>query len=312
MIQVYDSLQKIVGMTPLIKLRSLSPEGGAKIWVKLEGGNPTGSYKDRMAVAVVQNALKRGDLKKGDTVVEYTGGSTGSALAFVCAYFGLKFIAISSDAFSYTKILSMKAFGADVLIENSAGLGITPELIERMKRRAYNIVSSRNAFYADQFGSLDVISGYKKMGYEISNQLNDSIDVFCASIGTAGALMGAVKGLNERGRKPKVFGFEPSQSPFLTTGKGGGHRIEGIGIGFEPPFLERGCLKDILTIDQEQAFKMCRELAQKEGLFCGTSTGANIVGAIKIAKSLGVNQNVVTLGCDTGLKYLEGELYASS
>lgn len=298
-----------VGGTPLVRLKSFEPDDGAEIWIKLEGGNPTGSYKDRMAVSVLGRAMQRGELSAGDRVVEYTGGSTGTALAFVSAVLGLNFTAVFSNAFSESKRQAMEAFGAEVLVENSADGTITPELIQRMKARAYALAEEPGSFYADQFGSPDVRAGYDAMGREIAADLHKEVDVLVSSVGTGAALMGTMDGLSKDGVSPRVVALEPLQSPFLTTGKGGPHRVEGVGVGFEPPFLDREILDDVRAIDQDLAFDMCRKLASKAGIFCGGSTGLNVVAAIELAREIGSGKRVVTLGCDSGAKYLGGHIY---
>jgi cysteine synthase A len=268
-----------VGNTPLIKLDPKFSGHGASVWLKVESGNPTGSFKDRMAISVIGNALDRGELSQNQSVVEYTGGSTGSALAFACASAGLKFTAIFSDAFSDLKRSTMETFGAEKVEE----LG---------------------AFYADQFGSQDVTLGYEPMGQEISKQIDGNVDLLCAAVGTGGAFMGTLNGLNKSNIYPKAVALEPLQSPFLTTGKGGSHKVEGIGVGFYPPFLDAKRINECMSIDQEKAFEMRALLASKQGVLCGTSTGLNVVGAIKLARQMSPNENVVTFGCDSGLKYL--------
>lgn len=298
-----------IGRTPLIRLKAFEPEGGAEIWIKLEGGNPTGSYKDRMAVSVIGRAIDRGDLKPGDRIVEYTGGSTGTALAFVSAVLGLKFVAVFSDAFSHSKRQAMEAFGAEVLVEQSEGGSITPELIQRMKARALALAEEAGSYYADQFGSPDVRAGYEPMGQEIAGDLDRPVDALVAAVGTGAALMGAADGLARQGIEPRIVALEPLQSPFLTTGKGGPHRVEGVGVGFAPPFLENDRVDEIRSIDQEAAFDMCRELAARAGVFCGGSTGLNVVAAMELARELGPGKRVVTLGCDNGSKYLGGHIY---
>jgi cysteine synthase A len=298
-----------IGNTPLIRLKNFEPGNGTEIWLKLEGGNPTGSYKDRMAASVITEAIKRGDLRPGDRVVEYTGGSTGTALAFVCAVLGLRFTAVFSDAFSNSKRQAMEAFGAEVLIEPSEGGKITPNLIARMKDRAYALAKEPGSYYADQFGSSDVRVGYEKMGKEIAESMGGNVDVFMAAVGTGAALMGAADGLRAAGLHPKLIALEPLQSPLLTTGKGGPRRIEGIGVGFEPPFLNRDRLHEIRAFDEERAFEICRRLAKEAGVFCGGSTGLNVAAAIDVAKELGKGKRIVTLGCDSGYKYLGGHIF---
>ena len=301
-----------IGNTPLVRLKRVVPEGAAEVWVKLEGGNPTGSYKDRMAISVVSAALERGDVLPGETVVEFTGGSTGTALAFVCGVLGLRFTAIFSDAFANSKQQAMEAFGATVLVEKSVDGAITHELAERMKSRAYAIAEQPGHHYADQFGSPDVRKGYQPMGREIAKTLDGHIDVFCAAVGTGGALMGSLDGMQELGAEPKVVALEPSQSPLLTTGQSGAHNVEGIAVFPDPPFLDRSHMSEVRTVDQERAFEMCRKLAREEGVFGGGSTGLNVCGAIELAMELGPAKRVVTFGCDNGVKYLGGPIYKPS
>ena len=301
-----------IGDTPLVRLRRVMPERAGTVLVKLESGNPTGSYKDRMAVSVIRGAMTRGELNPGDRVVEYTGGSTGMALAFVCARLGLGFTAVSSDAFSETKLASMRAYGADVLIEPSGDGAITPELIVRMRERALALAGEPRSFYADQFGSADVRAGYRPMGREIAKQITGAIDVLCAGVGTAAALMGTADGLAANGHEPDVIALEPAQSPLLTTGTGGPHRVEGIGVGFAPPFLERGRLSGIRAIDQDDAIRMTRRLAAEEGILCGISTGLNVAAAVALAVERGPDAVVVTLGCDSGTKYLDSGIFDQS
>ena len=301
-----------IGNTPLIRLQKVVPEGAAEVWVKLEGGNPTGSYKDRMAISVIKAALERGDVSPGDTVVEFTGGSTGTALAFVSGVFGLKFTAVFSDAFSKSKQQAMEAFGAQVVVEKSVDGTITHELAERMRVRALELADQPGHYYADQFGSPDVRKGYRPMGREIAEVLDGDIDVFCAGVGTGGALMGTLDGMRELGLDPKVVALEPSESPLLTTGISGAHKVEGIAVFPDPPFLERSQVSEVRTVDQDRAFEMCRRLARDEGVFGGGSTGLNVCGALEIALELGPGKRVVTFGCDNGAKYIGGPIYSSA
>jgi cysteine synthase A len=300
-----------IGNTPLVRLGRVVPDGAAEVWVKLEGGNPTGSYKDRMAVSVLSAAMERGDIAAGDTVVEFTGGSTGTALAFVCGVMGLNFTAVFSDAFSHSKQVAMEAFGATVLVEKSGDGQITHDLAERMKARAHALAAAPGHYYADQFGSPDVRRGYAPMGTEIVAQLGETIDVYCMAVGTGAALMGSLDGIHAAGQRPEVVAVEPLQSPLLSTGKGGGHRVEGVAVFPEPPFLDRSVLRDVRTVDQDRAFAMCRRLAREEGVFGGASTGLNVCAAIELAQEIGPGKRVVTLGCDNGVKYLGGHLYGS-
>lgn len=298
-----------IGNTPLVRLGSVVPAGAAEVWVKLEGGNPTGSYKDRMAISLLKGALDRGDVAPGDTVVEFTGGSTGTALAFVSGVLRLKFVAVFSDAFSFSKQQAMEAFGAKVLVEKSVDGSITHELAERMKQRALTLAGQPSHYYADQFGSPDVRRGYVPMGEEIAQALDGDVDVFCAAVGTGAALMGTLDGLHLQGVRPQVIALEPEQSPLLTTGKSGGHKVEGIAVFPEPPFLDRSALSDVRTVDQDRAFEMCRRLAREEGIFGGGSTGLNVCAAIDLAVEIGSGHRIVTFSCDHGAKYLGGHIY---
>ena len=230
-----ETLLDAIGATPIVDISALAPGSGSQIWLKLEGGNPTGSYKDRMAVSVLGQALARGEIAPGTRVIEFTGGSTGTALAFVSAVLGLSFTAVFSDAFADAKRQAMEAYGAEVQVEPSGDGTITPELIQRMKARAFALAEAPGAFYADQFGSPDVRAGYAPMGREIAADLDGQVDLLVAAVGTGAALMGAADGLAAAGAMPGVIALEPLQSPLLTTGRGGPHRVEGIGVGFAPP-----------------------------------------------------------------------------
>ena len=300
-------LDHAIGGTPLVPLKNLSSPSAGQVWLKLESGNPTGSYKDRMAYAVFKNAFARGDITTGSRLVEYTGGSTGTSLAHIAARTGIQFIAVSSDAFAQTKIDSMLAFGAEVIIIPSEEGKITPDLIAAMREKAYAISEEPDTHYADQFGSPDVIEGYVPMGQEIADQVGARIDVFCAAVGTGGAFMGTAKGLQQAGHQPDLVGLEPLQSPFLTTGEGGPHRVEGIGLGFTPPFLNLDQCSEIRAIDENDAFRMCQRLATEEGILCGPSTGLNVSAALEIAAERGPDSVVVTLGCDHGSKYFNSD-----
>ncbi|MSQ74831.1 MAG: pyridoxal-phosphate dependent enzyme [Rhodoferax sp.] len=228
---------------------------------------------------------------------------------FVSAVLGLRFTAVFSDAFSESKRLAMQAFGAEVLVEPSENGRITPELIARMKARAYALAKEPGSYYADQFGSPDVRAGYKPMGREIVKALGADINMFVAAVGTGAALMGTVDGMRAAGANPAVIALEPLQSALLTTGKGGPHRIEGIGVGFAPPFIDQSQLREVRAIDEERAFVMCRRLAREAGVFCGGSTGLNVAAAIDLAAEMGPGKRIVTLGCDSGAKYLGGHIY---
>jgi cysteine synthase A len=303
------SVLEAIGNTPLVRLQKVVPPNSAEVWVKLEAFNPTGSYKDRMALAMIEEAEKRGDLRPGMAVVEYTGGSTGSSLAFVCAAKGYTFKVVSSDAFAREKLQTMRAFGADLTIVPSEGGMITPDLIPRMMAKAKEIAEAGDAYQTNQFYNADSLKGYEGIGREILEQTNRNVDVFCGGVGTAGMLMGVSRALKSANGKTRIIGFEPASSPVISSGKAGTHHVEGIGVGFVPPLLDRNAYDECRPVDEGQGREMARRLAREEGVFVGVSSGLNVAGALQLAQELGPGHTVVTVGVDTGLKYLAGDLY---
>ncbi|KAH8800924.1 tryptophan synthase beta subunit-like PLP-dependent enzyme [Xylogone sp. PMI_703] len=299
-----------IGNTPVVRLDRVVTEGHGKVFVKLEGFNPTGSYKDRMARSMIEGAERRGDLKPGMTVVEASGGSTGSSLAFVCAVKNYHLQVVSSNAFAPEKLMTMRAFGAMAdLIESPSG-EITADLIRSMIARAQGAVTEGSHYYCDQFRNRDALAGYEMIGRELIEQFPQGIDVFCGSIGTGGMLMGVARVLKTRWPKCRVVVLEPSASPVITRGHGGSHHIEGIGVGFVPPLLNRQLYDEARAIPEVEARLMCRRLAREEGILVGTSSGLNVAAAITLAEEEGEPKTVVTIACDTGLKYLNGDLFA--
>lgn len=298
-----------IGNTPLIELSHVVPEGCARVLVKLEGQNPTGSMKDRMAVAVIAGAVSRGELAHDGIVVEYTGGSTGTSLAFVCAAMGYKLSIVTSDAFSLEKRAHMRALGADVLEISSEGGSTTKELIQRMIAKAKDLSASPNSFFADQFNNPDAASGYVALAEEVWDQSSKKVDAFVQAVGTAQCITGVAGALRKRNRKIQIVAVEPSESPVLAGGAAGPHKIEGVGPGFIPPLWNDSLADEIIQVSTDEAKDMARRLAREEALFAGTSTGANIVAAIKVAARLGCGQTVATIACDSGLKYLSSDLY---
>lgn len=307
--KVKNSVLEAIGNTPMVRLRRLVTSDLADVVVKLEYYNPTGSYKDRMALAMVEAAEARGTLRPGMRVVEYTGGSTGSSLALVCAIKGYRFVPVSSDGFAKEKLQTMRLFGADLQIISSENGKLTPELFRTMIARARELGQEPNSFYTDQFNNEDAIDGYMGMGHELFEQGGPQLAAFCAGVGTAGMLMGVSRALKERGCAAKIVALEPSSSPFLTTGKGGAHRVEGIAAGFRPPHLKEGQYDEVRAIDEQEARAMARRLAREEGIFAGTSSGLNIVAALQLAREFGPGKTVATVAVDSGFKYLAGDLY---
>jgi cysteine synthase A len=297
-----------IGQTAVMRLRRLVETEAAEVWVKLEGGNPTGSYKDRMALAMIEGAERSGRLRPGQVVVEYTGGSTGSSLAFVCALKGYPLRIVSSDAFAQEKIETMRALGAEVEIVHSPD-GITPELIPRLQARAAEIVDEVGGYATDQFNNRDMIDGYRGLGRELLEQLDGRIDAFCAYIGTAGCFLGVTRELRETLPHLHRAAVEPAESAVLSGKSPGTHHIEGGGTGFRPPQLREEDHDEVIAVPEAKAFEMARKAARREGVFSGPSTGANLVAAVSLAGRLGRERRVATVQVDSGLKYLSGDLY---
>jgi cysteine synthase A len=299
-----------IGNTPVARLERLVEPGMAEVWVKLEGANPTGSYKDRMALAMIEGAERSGRLRPGQTVVEYTGGSTGSSLAFVCSLKGYPLRIVTSEAFSAEKLATMRAFGAELEVVASPE-GITPELLPHMIERAAQIAAEVDGYQTDQFRNGDMIEGYRQLGRELLDQLGGTLDAFCAYVGTSGCFLGTTRELRDALPALHRVVVEPAESPVLSGGEAGTHRIEGGGTGFWPPQLERDAFDEVITVSTEQAFAMARRAAREEGVFSGPSTGANLVAALALARRLGERRRVATVQVDSGLKYLAGDLYAA-
>jgi len=299
-----------IGNTPVVRLNKVVPPDSARVLVKLEYYNPTGSCKDRMALAMIEEAEKRGALRPGMTVVEYTGGSTGTSLAFVCAVKGYRFRVVSSDAFAKEKLQTMRVFGAELDLVPSEGGKITPDLIPRLVERARQITAAQPSYFTDQFRNTDMLKGFERLGTELLEQLGGTIDAFCAGVGTGGMLMGAARVLRRLQPAPRIVALEPATSPAISRGVAGTHHIEGVGSGFVPPLLDKNFYDEAHGIDEGEARTMARRLAREEGIFAGTSTGMNVVGALAPARQLGAGRTVITVAVDSGLKYLAGDLYA--
>jgi cysteine synthase A len=266
--------------------------------------------KDRMAVEVIKSAVADGRLKPKDTVVEYTAGTTGISLAFVCAALGYRLHVVFSDAFSVEKRRTMLAFGAQITDVPSDQGKITADLIKRMITTAAEISSQPGHWWSDQLNNHDAIRGYLNLGHEIWNQSEGRVDVFVHAVGTAHSIHGATLALREHDKNVRVLAVEPAESAVLSADPSGSHRIEGIGIGFTPPLWDPTLVNDIRPVSSNDAQQMARRLALEEGIFAGTSTGANVVAALDIASRLPSAATVVTIGVDSGLRYLSTDLFA--
>jgi cysteine synthase A len=299
-----------IGNTPLIKLEKLSEPGCAEIYVKYEGANPTGSMKDRMALSMIEGAEKRGVLKPGGKVLEYTGGSTGGSLAMVCAKKGYRAHFVSSDAFAKEKLQTMRAFGAELeLIKSDNGL-ITADLIDRMVERAREISNSTNTFWTDQFNNVDNRNAYHAMAREIIDYLGHDISEFIMGVGTGGCFSGNSEIFKNEIPGIRCIALEPLNVRSLSGGDTTGtHKLEGIGAGFVPSICRLDLADEIISVSDEDAYDTSRKLARLEGIFGGTTSGANVWAAIQRARIIGKGKKIVTIIVDSGLKYLDGDLY---
>ena len=305
-----SSILDRIGSTPLIPLRTLVPVDSARVLLKMESENPTGSMKDRMALAMIGAAEADGRLAAGGHVVEYTGGSTGVSLSLVCNIKGYRLSVVTSDAFSREKRDHMQALGAELTLVPSDDGGMDETLTRRMIDVARTIRERQGSFWTDQLNNADQLGCYRTMADEIWTQTNGKIDAFVQSVGTSASLRGTAEVLRERNASVHITAVEPAESPVLSGGETGVHKIEGIGAGFVVPLWEPSIVDDIAVISTADAMSMARRLALTEGIFAGTSTGANVIAALAVAKRLGSNASVVTLMCDSGAKYLSTELYA--
>jgi cysteine synthase len=303
------SIVATIGNTPLVELRHVVPPDCARIVVKVEGANPTGSMKDRMAQAMIGGAEADGRLSASGTIVEYTGGSTGASLALIAAVKGYRLRIVTSDAFSEDKMIQMEAFGAELTVIPSPGRLITKQLIECMIETAREIGREPDTYWTDQLTNTDSIAGYYPMGEEIWQQTRGTVDAFVQAVGTAASLQGVGSVLREHHPGVKIIAAEPAESAVLSGGTKGAHRIEGIGIGYPPPMWNPEIVDEVFAASTGEAESMTRRLAREEGLFTGTSSGLNVLGAIHAGRQLGPDATVATLLIDSGLKYLASGVY---
>lgn len=303
------SLIEAIGRTPLVQLRRIAPRGSARVVAKLESANPTGSMKDRMARAMVERAAADGRLAPGGTIVEYTAGTTGISLALVGAALGYKAHFVFSDAFSDEKRQMMRAYGAEITDVPSDHGQITEQLIKAMIARAGDISRRPGHWWADQLHNEDGELGYHSLGDEIWAQTGGRVDAFVQAVSTAHSIHGTARAL--RGHRPevRVVAVEPAESAVLSGGPSGSHKIEGIGIGFTPPLWKPSEVDEIVTVTTDEAKAMARRLAREEAVFAGSSTGANVVAALRLAERLGPEATVVTIVVDSGLRYLSTDVF---
>lgn len=306
------SVLRRIGGTPLLELKQVVPDACARILIKVESANPSGSMKDRVALAMIEAGERSGRLKPGGRVVEYTGGSTGVSLALVCAARGYPISIVTSDAFSSEKRNHMAALGADLTIVPSAGGGMDAGLTRSMIEVAGEIAGRTGAYWTDQLNNTDQLTAYQAMADEIWEQTSGRIDAFVQSTGTAASVRGNAEALRRKRREIHIVAVEPKESAVLSGGKSGVHKIEGVGAGFVVPLWDPALVDEIATVSTNEAMAAARELARSDALFAGTSTGANLVAAIRLGKRLGKAATVVTVMCDSGSKYLSTLLYNGS
>ncbi|CAG9172856.1 PLP-dependent cysteine synthase family protein [Cupriavidus pampae] len=294
-----------IGNTSLLQLRHVVPSDSARVFIKLESQNPTGSMKDRIALAMIEAPERDGRLKPGGAVVEYTGGSTGVSLALVCSVKGHPLHLVSSDAFSREKLDHMRLLGAKLTIVPSENGKQTEKLTKDMIHEAHRIADDMGAYITAQMENTDQLVAYTAMADEIWSQTGGRIDGFVGSVGTGASLRGISARLRELDPRIHCVGVEPAESAVLSGGPTGAHKIDGIGAGYVVPLWHERIADELEPVSTDEARAMAFRLAGEEGLFCGTSTGANVSAALRLAKRLGPEATVVTIMCDTGMKYLK-------
>jgi cysteine synthase A len=294
-----------IGDTPLLQLRTVVPANGARILLKLESQNPTGSMKDRMALAMIEAPERDGRLQPGGAVVEYTGGSTGVSLALVCAVKRHPLHIVTSDAFSKEKLDHMQLLGAKLTIVPSENGRQTEKLTKDMIREAHDLAGRIGAYITAQMENTDQLHAYTLLASEIWEQTGGRLDAFVQSVGTAASLRGTSEALRQYDSRIRYVAVEPAESAVLSGYPSGAHKIDGIGAGYVVPLWHDRIADEIERVSTAEAKAMAFRLAAEEGLFCGTSTGANVAAALRLAERMGPNATIVTIMCDTCMKYLK-------
>lgn len=304
MVRVANSISELIGSTPIVKLNRIVDEDSAEVYVKLEYFNPGSSVKDRIALAMIEAAEEEGKLKPGDTIVEPTSGNTGIGLAMVAAAKGYKAVLVMPDTMSLERRNLLRAYGAELVLTPGA------EGMKGAVAKAEELAKEKGYFMPQQFNNPANPEVHRRTtGKEIVEQMGDQLDAFVSGIGTGGTITGAGQVLREKYKDIKIFAVEPADSPVLSGGKPGPHKIQGIGAGFVPNVLNTEIYDEIITITNEEAFEHARKAGQQEGILCGISSGAAIAAALKVAKRLGKGKKVLAIVPDNGERYLSTQLY---
>lgn len=302
--RVANSISELIGKTPVVKLNQMTDEDSADIYLKLEFMNPGSSVKDRIALAMIEDAEESGKIKPGDTIVEPTSGNTGIGLAMVAAAKGYKSLLVMPDTMSQERRNLLRAYGAELVLTPGA------DGMKGAIAKAEEIQKEHNYFMPQQFNNEANPRVHERTtGPEIVEQMGDQLDAFVAGIGTGGTITGAGKVLKDHYKDIKIYAVEPEASPILSGGKPGPHKIQGIGAGFVPSILNTKIYDEVLTVSNEHSFETARQAARLEGLLGGISTGAAIYAAIQVAKKLGKGKKVLAIVPSNGERYLSTPLY---
>jgi len=304
MVRVANSIHELIGQTPIVKLNRLVDENSADVYLKLEFMNPGSSVKDRIALAMIEAAEKDGDLKPGDTIIEPTSGNTGIGLAMVAAAKGLKAVLVMPETMSMERRNLLRAYGAELVLTPG------PEGMNGAIRKAEELAKEHGYFMPQQFKNEANPEIHRlTTGKEIVEQMSDGLDAFISGIGTGGTISGAGAVIKEKFPEAKIIAVEPTDSPVLSGGKPGPHKIQGIGAGFIPDTLNTEIYDEVMTITNEEAFEYARRTAREEGILPGISSGAAIAAALKVAKQLGKGKKVLAILPSNGERYLSTPLY---
>jgi cysteine synthase len=304
MARIANSVTELIGQTPIVKLNGFTDENSADVYLKLEYMNPGSSVKDRIALAMIEAAEESGKLKAGDTIIEPTSGNTGIGLAMVAAAKGYKAILVMPETMSMERRNLLRAYGADLVLTPG------PEGMNGAIKKAGELAEEKGYFMPQQFKNFANPAVHERTtGPEIVEQMGDQLDAFVSGIGTGGTITGAGKVLRENYKGIKIVAVEPTDSPVLSGGKPGPHKIQGIGAGFVPDVLDTEVYDEVVQVENEQAFEYARRAAKEAGVLGGISSGAAIYAAVQVAQKLGKGKKVLAIIPSNGERYLSTPLY---